>query len=229
MGYQKCEDVGLHVLLNTSKPRAELLDDVCGVLQDLADKTSDGNGAEPVVRLAEKPFVELADVQAFHLKFKVPEPSEPSLLNKEAFDFRTKFLQEELDEFVRDHANGDMLKAADALVDLVYVALGTVVMMGLAPCWSSLWNAVQRANMAKVRATGASQSKRGSALDVVKPAGWTPPDHSLVLGSGPWPTFEPAEAVLDKHNRELPRWPAGSAMDQSVRLEDEGDGSAAPD
>ena len=48
MGYQKCEDVGLLVLLNTSKPHAELLDDVCGVLQDLADKTSDSNGAAPV-------------------------------------------------------------------------------------------------------------------------------------------------------------------------------------
>ena len=230
--------VALMVLLNTSKSDAELCDDVRDTLQDLADRTSDGDGSAPVVRLSERaPFVELNDVKDFHLKFKVPEPSEPSLLNAEAFDFRTRFLQEELDEFVEDHINGDMLKAADALVDLVYVALGTAIMMGLAPSWPALWAAVQAANMKKERATSASQSKRGSALDVVKPIGWTSPDHSLVLGNGPWSTFEPAAAQLDADNRELARVPctakqaeaAGWKAVQVVRLEDEGDGSAAPD
>ncbi len=133
-------------------------------------------------------FTERSDVEAFQRKFGVPMPATPHFLNDEAFQFRLKFLREELDEFERDHLAGDMHGAADALVDLAYVLHGTVLMMGLP--WGPLWNEVQRANMAKVRATSAAQSKRGSALDVVKPEGWVPPDHTAALGKhakGGWP------------------------------------------
>jgi len=70
----------------------------------------------------------------------------PSFLGKQAFEFRLKFLQEELDEFARDHAAGDMHGAADALVDLAYVLHGTALMMGLP--WAALWDEVQRAKTA---------------------------------------------------------------------------------
>lgn len=40
------------------------------------------------------------------------------------------------------------------------------------------WRRVQLANMSKVRATSADQSKRGSTFDVVKPPGWEPPSHT---------------------------------------------------
>ena len=39
------------------------------------------------------------------------------------------------------------------------------------------WDRVHKANMAKERATSADQSKHGSAQDIIKPAGWTAPDH----------------------------------------------------
>lgn len=39
------------------------------------------------------------------------------------------------------------------------------------------WDRVHAANMAKERATSADQSKHGSAQDIIKPAGWTAPDH----------------------------------------------------
>lgn len=133
-------------------------------------------------------YKERTDVLAFQQKFNVPMAAVPSFLGEQAFEFRLRFLQEELDEFARDHAAGDMHGAADALVDLAYVLHGTALMMGLP--WASLWAEVQRANMAKVRATHASESKRGSALDVVKPEGWKAPDHTAALGVGPWPTLE---------------------------------------
>lgn len=144
------------------------------------------------------PFTEQLDVRFFHQKFGVPMATEPSFLNPEALEFRIKFLKEELQEFIDAHAAYDMHGAADALVDLAYVLHGTALMMGLP--WPALWNEVQRANMAKVRATNASQSKRGSALDVIKPEGWKAPDHIVALGAGPWPmlqhTSEPAPQDL---------------------------------
>lgn len=119
-------------------------------------------------------------VNAFHLKFGVPMSDIPELPSPEVYDFRHKFLQEELNEFREGYEEKNLHKMADALIDLVYVAQGTALMMGLP--WSALWGEVQRANMSKVRATHADQSKRKSTLDVVKPAGWKAPDFTGILG-----------------------------------------------
>lgn len=49
--------------------------------------------------------------------------------------------------------------------------------------WDILWADVQRANMSKERALNASDSKRGSTYDVIKPAGWVPPNTEEILRS----------------------------------------------
>ena len=117
------------------------------------------------------------DVQNFHNKFEVPLASKPQLLEGEQYNFRLEFMREELNEFVDSHYHGNLPVAFDSLIDLVYVAYGTAQMMGCTPdMWQEMWNAVQEANMSKVRATSAEQSKRGTSLDVIKPAGWTSPD-----------------------------------------------------
>lgn len=98
----------------------------------------------------------------------------------ELADFRIKFMQEELDEFIEGHDEGNLAKMADALIDLVYVAMGTAHLLGLP--WQELWNDVQRANLAKVRASSdGSDSKRLSAFDVIKPEGWVPPHTEAIL------------------------------------------------
>lgn len=122
-----------------------------------------------------------ADVGEFHKKFGVPEATEPSLLPQSTYDFRIEFMQEELDEYRKAVLRGNLLAQADALIDLAYVVHGTARMQGLP--WQELWDCVHRANMQKVRATQATDSKRGTALDVVKPAGWTPPDFVPIIGN----------------------------------------------
>jgi predicted HAD superfamily Cof-like phosphohydrolase len=124
-------------------------------------------------------------VTAFHRKFGLPARSEPGFLDDDAADFRVKFMEEELEEFRVALEEGDLPGAADALVDLNYVSLGTAVMMGLP--WPELFAEVQRANMAKERAApDGSDSARGSALDVVKPDGWRAPDIAGVLAEAGW-------------------------------------------
>lgn len=140
---------------------------------------------------------EFADVDAFHEKFQLLRFQKPGHLTKGKLKERVEFMQEELIEFVEacglslfvnehayehvvevtewDHTNQDLAKQADALVDLVYVALGTAVMLGLP--WDWLWNDVQRANMAKVR----GMTKRGHAVDVTKPPGWQGPQTQRIL------------------------------------------------
>lgn len=127
------------------------------------------------------------DVGDFHAKFTLLQATAPSLLTQRKLQERIEFMQEELDEFIMACAinpttwepdkerDQDLPGQADALVDLVYVALGTAQMLGLP--WQELWNDVQRANMAKVRGT----THRGHAVDVTKPQGWVGPQGAAIL------------------------------------------------
>lgn len=115
----------------------------------------------------------------YHFDFQRPQPIR--MLSHEEFEFRLKFLHEELKEFEVGFIQKDIVQIADALIDLVYVAMGTAHLSRLP--WEGLWREVQRANMMKERAKYASDSKRNSTLDVVKPKGWTPPDIHHVLST----------------------------------------------
>lgn len=118
-----------------------------------------------------------ADIIEFHEKFGLVSPEVPAFLPIHQHVFREKFMQEELNEFIDASETSDMIKAADALADLVYVALGTGYLMGLPMV--EIWDAVHRANMTKVRALRKDQSKRGSTFDVVKPAGFVGPEQDI--------------------------------------------------
>lgn len=134
-------------------------------------------------------YRERNDVRLFQNFFKVPMAVQPSLLSEELFRFRAKFLHEEVMEFVQGHNAQNLCDAADALIDLAYVLHGTALMMGLP--WDALWREVHHKNMKKVRVTRVDESKRGSIYDIKKPKEWTPPDHTKILGEGPWPVFMP--------------------------------------
>ena len=119
------------------------------------------------------------DISDFHMKFGLEYHGPPRFLSDEMTSFRVGFMQEELDEYKSAVYAGDMEKQFDALIDLIYVALGTSYLHGFP--FGAGWREVHRANMLKVRAESSEQSARGSTLDVIKPPGWTPPDIYEVL------------------------------------------------
>ena len=119
------------------------------------------------------------DIKKFHEKFfLLPLVDKPDLLPISMMRFRAIFLQEELDEFLKGYSDADLEACADALVDIVYVALGTAYLMGLP--FDDLWDEVQKANMNKIRAV--KVTKRGTTFDVIKPKGWQPPNLKHLLG-----------------------------------------------
>lgn len=133
------------------------------------------------------------DVRKFHQKFDMLVGDKPRQLTARKLKERLEFLWEELTELAQasgfepvrlsdgkiewksftDHKI--IAEQADALIDLVYVSMGTAVMMGLP--WQDLWDDVHGANMRKVRGT----TKRGHAVDVTKPEGWEGPDAYVIL------------------------------------------------
>ena len=118
----------------------------------------------------------LQDIIDFHKKLGLEYNEGPRQLPLELQEFRTNFLDEELQEYKDAVESGDLEKAFDGLIDLVYVAVGTAYLHGFQ--FDEGWDRVQAANMAKVRAERADQSKRGTAYDVIKPEGWQAPDLS---------------------------------------------------
>lgn len=151
----------------------------------------DADEAKRVVAdaLSKLPVDFVGDIEEFHRKFDLFYDGKPRLLPAELAEFRQRFLQEEKDEYVQhsvaaelslqDHDEAEityqLAHMLDGLVDLVYVAIGTAHLHGFD--FREAWRRVHAANMAKVRAQHAEDSKRGTTLDVVKPEGWLPPRH----------------------------------------------------
>jgi len=110
------------------------------------------------------------DVKDFHFKVLGMLDWE---CNQQLLGERTHFLFEEVLEFDRAKNAYDTVGMADALADIIYVALGTAHIMDLP--FEDIWAAVQKANMAKVRGT----TKRGNAIDAAKPEGWVAPEAEI--------------------------------------------------
>ena len=70
------------------------------------------------------------DVREFHEKFGHPCPDAPRMLDKKRSLSRAKWMNEEVAEFL---VAEDIYEQADAMIDLMYFALGTMVEMGLEP------------------------------------------------------------------------------------------------
>ena len=68
------------------------------------------------------------DVREFHDKFGHPVAEEPKMIDKKRALSRAKWMQEEVSEFL---VAEDIYEQADAMIDLMYFALGTMVEMGL--------------------------------------------------------------------------------------------------
>lgn len=112
-------------------------------------------------------------VAEFHHQVLGIESTAPTWHTPNTLTERVMFMEEEIEEFVAATSQQDMVKAADALADLVYVALGTAHQMGLP--FDEIWVAVHKANMQKLRGVG----KRGMIYDAVKPPEWVGPEAEI--------------------------------------------------
>lgn len=123
------------------------------------------------------------DVGEFHAKFGLPitRRDRPAAFPApEVVKYRFQFMQEELTEFAEGCTENDLAKVADALADLVYVALGTAHYFGIP--FEEVWQAVQQANMRKIRTLEPNlEHKRGMVEVIRKPIDWEPPRITLLL------------------------------------------------
>lgn len=125
---------------------------------------------------------EFDDILAFHQAFEHPAPDEPTLPSMELAQKRAKWMREEIQEFLDAVEAGDLAEAYDAMQDLRYFCIGTMVAMGTPDVRGH--ELVHGANMAKLHLVdGERIAVYGEDGKVVKPEGWTAPDHAPIIAA----------------------------------------------
>lgn len=157
----------------------------------------------------------MGDITRFHQLFGLEYSGKPRMLPKGLFDFRYKFMHEEIEEYReeqpiledaivrkdnRDIANS-LEKQLDGLVDEVYVVLGTAYLQFGPNIFNEAWRRVHAANMLKERAEASedARSHRDTKFDVVKPEGWMPPTHRDLVEDHAHQTYRKEGALNPGH------------------------------
>lgn len=178
-------DVAAKLGVSREKARALVLAEAYGLLETPLDKVARFHrkfGLPGVEQ--DKPRHLTYEEALFRIQFMIEELAEYSGCSGfVALEACLKELCSEIKRQLRGELDLDTLERTDhrdfhgqldALVDLSYVLHGTALFHGFSR-FDQAFDTVHAANMAKVRATSADESKRGSKLDVVKPVGWTAP------------------------------------------------------
>jgi len=97
----------------------------------------------------------LNDVQKFMEVFELGYQKQPTSkipLNKILLRF--DLMKEENEEYLEAAKNDDLVEIADALGDMLYILLGTVLEHGLQDKIEAVFNEIQRSNMSKLDTNG---------------------------------------------------------------------------
>lgn len=89
--------------------------------------------------------------------------------------FRGECIQEEVDEFKEAFENDDAEEMVDALIDICVFAIGTLDLMEVDA--NEAWDKVLKANMNKTVGIKEGRPNPLGLPDLMKPEGWTAPDH----------------------------------------------------
>lgn len=111
-------------------------------------------------------------VRLFHEKFGHPIADIPIQMTPERALKRYHWMLEEINEFIDAD---EIVEQADAMIDVIYFALGTLVEMGIRP--DALFDIVQSANMNKLWSDG--KPHYNSEGKTIKPDSWEDPHDKL--------------------------------------------------
>jgi predicted HAD superfamily Cof-like phosphohydrolase len=118
-------------------------------------------------------------VREFHQRFGEFIRSSPGLVDEATRELRIRLIREETDEFEKAANEGNLVKVADALADILYVTYGTGVSYGID--LDPIFRAVHESNMSK----GDPKVLRTSNGKILKAKNYKPPELRQILGEMP--------------------------------------------
>ena len=115
----------------------------------------------------------------FHKSFEINIEENPIIPGEARCKLRQKLLEEEVNELKTAWKSEDIIEVADALADIQYVLLGTVLEFGLQDYFLEIFNEVHRSNMTKLDEKG--KPLRRSDGKVIKSKSYDPPNISKII------------------------------------------------
>lgn len=91
-------------------------------------------------------------VREFHNTFGHPNPTSPTLIDKDTADFRWDIFWEEYEEYLYAVQTEDIIEIADALGDMLYILYGTATTHGINI--GPVLEEIHRSNMSKLGEDG---------------------------------------------------------------------------
>lgn len=142
------------------------------------DDTIGGDARDVVGKIEFKISDIVGDIFDFNEQvIKTPLTLELNALTKKQYDWIQQFCAEELRELHEAYILQDIVKMTDAVLDLIYGALGTLKKMGLTRQQVyACFDAIHAANMTKEKGVVAT---RGGDEDAAKPDDFVPPDEAI--------------------------------------------------
>jgi predicted HAD superfamily Cof-like phosphohydrolase len=121
----------------------------------------------------------LDKVHEFHAAFGVNVEEKPAIPDLERCKLRQNIIQEEVDELKAAWESGNIVEVADALADIHYVVMGTVLEFGLHEKYVEIFSEVHRSNMSKLDENGKPLYREDGK--VIKSNLYTKPDIKGIL------------------------------------------------
>lgn len=118
----------------------------------------------------------LNDVGLFHRLSEVPIQDSPQFPAQERQELRLSLIREEVRELEKANEEQNLVEVADAIGDLIYVAVGMALEYGIP--LADVWDEIQQSNMNKVHDGHVLRREDGKIL---KPLGWKPPNVAGIL------------------------------------------------
>jgi predicted HAD superfamily Cof-like phosphohydrolase len=112
-------------------------------------------------------------VKQFQLAMNQPVAVKPTVMHEVRQMQRYEYMAEELMEFI---GSSELVDQADAMIDLIYLAIGTLVELGVKP--EPLFQIVQNANMSKLWEDGKPRLNP-ETNKVMKPSTFVRPEPLL--------------------------------------------------
>ena len=116
-------------------------------------------------------------VMEFHRVYNAHINKKPELRDKKTARLRIGLLDEELNEYKEAIYTDDLVEIADALADIMYVALGAAISYGI-PI-DEVFEEVHRSNMSKLDANGKPITREDGK--VIKGPHYDPPNIAPIL------------------------------------------------
>lgn len=121
----------------------------------------------------------LDKVHEFHNAFGVNVEEQPNIPSLERCKLRQNIIQEEVDELKAAWESGNIVEVADALADIHYVVMGTVLEFGLQDKYAEIFSEVHRSNMSKLDENGKPLYREDGK--VIKSNLYTKPDIKKII------------------------------------------------